>query len=159
MQIYIADYSVDGPATSHANFHFLKIFVSATTSDVFMTMADWVRQSGIDPKVDLLLQIDIEGHEHETFLSIPDELMQRFRITVLEFHCPHQLWSLPFFRLASSAFRKILQNHACVHLSPNNCLNSIYMQGIDIPRVVEFTFLRRDRFSQSAFSHEFPPSA
>jgi hypothetical protein len=156
MQVYMADYSVDGPATAHPNFHFQKKFVGATTSDVFMTMADWIRESGVDPSDELLLQIDIEGHEYETFLSMPDDLMRRFRIIVVEFHRLHQLWSLPFFRLASSAFRKILQTHACVHLHPNNCRSSVYMQGIDIPRVMEFTFLRRDRFTQSGFATRFP---
>ncbi|HNG54941.1 MAG TPA: hypothetical protein PLR85_16265, partial [Nitrospira sp.] len=52
MQIYLADYSVDGPATQHPNFHFKKKFVGATTSEIFMTMADWVAQSGIPQEAD-----------------------------------------------------------------------------------------------------------
>ena len=150
MQVYLADHSVEGPATSHPGFHFRKKFVGATTSEVFMTMADWVRQSGVDPAADLLLQIDIEGYEYETFLSMPDELLRRFRIIVVEFHRLHHLWSQPFYRLASSAFRKILQSHSCVHLHPNNCRGGLAMQGLEIPRVMEFTFLRNDRFSRSS---------
>lgn len=156
MKIFLADYSVDGPATEHPNFHFQKKFIGATSSEIFMTMADWVAHSGIDASADLLLQVDIEGYEYETFLSMPDDLMRRFRIIVVEFHRLHQLWSQPFFRMGASAFRKILQTHACVHLHPNNCRSSIYLQGIDIPRVMEFTFLRRDRIRQSCFSGDFP---
>ncbi len=156
MSVYLADHSVGGPATKHGAFHFTKKFVGATTSDVFMTMDHWVRQAGVDPSGDLLLQMDIEGYEYETILSMPDELLTRCRVIVIEFHRLHQLWSLPFFRLASTAFRKLLQTHACVHLHPNNCRSSIHLQGMDIPRVMEFTFLRRDRFSQSSFATRFP---
>jgi hypothetical protein len=156
MQVFMADHSVDGPATSHENFHFAKKFIGATTSEVFMTMQDWISQTDIDPQSDLLLQIDIEGYEYETFLSMPDALMQRFRIIVVEFHRLHHLWSQPYFRLASSAFRKILQTHSCVHLHPNNCRSSFYFQGIEIPRVMEFTFLRNDRFNRSSRANTFP---
>lgn len=156
MQVFMADHSVDGPATSHENFHFAKKFIGATTSEVFMTMHDWISQTDIDPQSDLLLQIDIEGYEYETFLSMPDALMKRFRIIVVEFHRLHHLWSQPFHRLASSAFRKILQTHSCVHLHPNNCRSSIYFQDIEMPRVMEFTFLRNDRFSRSERARAFP---
>lgn len=156
MQVHLADYSVNGPAVEHDNFHFRKKFVGATRSEQFMTMADWVGQAGVDPAADLLLQMDIEGYEYETFLSMPDELLARYRVIVVEFHRLHQLWSRPFFRLASSALRKLLQTHACVHLHPNNCRSSIYLRGIDIPRVMEFTFLRRDRFTQNGPTDTYP---
>lgn len=86
MKVFLADYSVDGPATLHGNFHFTKKFVGATTSDCFMTIADWVRYSAISADSDLLLQMDIEGYEYETLLSMPDDLLKRFRIMVVEFH-------------------------------------------------------------------------
>lgn len=156
MKVYLADHSVDGPASEHSAFHFTKKFVGATTSDTYMTMAHWVRQTGVDASGDLMLQMDIEGHEYETILSAPDELLGRCRVIVIEFHRLHQLWSLPFFRVAGASFRKLLQTHACVHLHPNNCRSSIYLQGLEIPRVMEFTFLRRDRISRSSFATRFP---
>jgi hypothetical protein len=156
MKVFLADYSVDGPASTHENFSFIKKFVGATTSDHFMTISDWVRNSPVSETSDLLLQIDIEGYEYETFLSMPDDLLKRFRIIVVEFHRLHHLWSAPFYRLASSAFAKILQTHSCVHLHPNNCRGSFYMQGLEIPKVMEFTFLRNDRFDSDSYADTFP---
>lgn len=156
MHVFMADYSVDGPATSHKNFNFTKKFVGATTSDNFMTLSDWVKQSPVGSNSDLLLQMDIEGYEYETLLSIPDDLMKRFRIIIVEFHRLHHLWSKPFYRLASSTFAKLLQTHSCVHLHPNNCRSSFYMQDIEIPRVMEFTFLRNDRFNEHTYTDKFP---
>lgn len=55
MQVFLADWSVDGPATRHEHFHFTKKFVGATTSERFMTVADWVKHASIAPDSDLLL--------------------------------------------------------------------------------------------------------
>ena len=156
MQVFLADKSVDGPATHHNNFVFTKKYVGATTSDDFMTIDNWVSSSLTKSGSDLLLQIDIEGYEYESFLCMSDSLLNRFRIIVVEFHDLDLLWSQPFFRLASPAFEKILQNHICVHIHPNNCCGSILKYNLEIPRVMEFTFIRKDRIKKLSLTNVFP---
>jgi hypothetical protein len=145
MRVFMADHSVNAPAEHHENFHFIKKFVGGTTFGKYITLDDWVRETLPNGASDLMLQMDIEGQEYETLFSISDKLMRRFRIIAIEFHNLDQFWNLPFFQIASRAFEKILQTHACVHLHPNNCCGSIKKDGIEIPRIMEFTFLRRDR--------------
>jgi hypothetical protein len=156
MQVFLADRSVDGPAESHERFRFVRKFVGVTTDENFMTLDDWVAGALPDRFSDLLLQIDIEGFEYETFLATSDALMRRFRIIVGEFHYLDQLWNKPFFRMASRAFEKILQTHVCVHIHPNNCCGSLERWGLHLPRIAEFTFLRRDRTAGKDFATAFP---
>lgn len=156
MKVFLADKSVDAPAIKNEQFYFTKKFVGVTTNDDFMTLDNWVTSSLPEKNTDLLLQIDIEGYEYEVFLSTSDALMQRFRIIVAEFHSLHLLWSWPFFQLAGRAFEKILQTHSCVHIHPNNYEPHIKMNGLDIPRVMEFTFLRNDRIENSSYQKIFP---
>jgi hypothetical protein len=156
MQVFLADKSVDGPAISHKNFRFIKQYVGAIPSDGFTTMDAWVTSSLPNSRSDLLLQIDIEGYEYETFLSMPDELMRRFRIIVAEFHSLHWLWSEPFFKMGSRVFERILQTHTCVHIHPNNMLECLRIDGLEIPRLMEFTFLRSDRVKTSSYADRFP---
>jgi hypothetical protein len=156
MQVFLADKSVDGPAVPHDRFRFTKKYVGATTSDDFMTMDDWVNSSLPGSQSDLILQMDTEGYEYETFLRMSDSMMKRFRIMVAEFHWLDMLWSRPFFRVASSAFERILQSHACVHLHPNNSSGCLVKRHLTIPRSMEFTFLRRDRVGNPAFACSFP---
>lgn len=156
MQIYMADKSVDAPATSHENFHFIQKYIGATTFEDFITMDDWVGSSLKETQSDLLLQIDIEGYEYETFLSMSDALLQRSRIIAVEFHTLSMLWSRPFFKIASRAFEKVLQYHSCVHLHPNNLCGSFALDGLEIPRVMEFTFFRKDRIVESEDPVSFP---
>ena len=148
MKVFLADKSVDRPAVEHKLISFTKQFVGATSSDDFMTLDSWVNLALPEGNSDLLLQIDIEGYEYEVFLSTSEALMQRFRIIVAEFHQLDQLWNRPFFNLARRAFDKILQNHTCVHIHPNNCCGSLQRAGIDIPKVMELHYLR-DIYSSS----------
>ncbi len=156
MKVFLADKSVAGPSVEHEKFSFIKKFVGATTSDDFMTIDDWVETSLPGTTSDLLLQIDIENYEYETFLSLSRTTMKRFRIITGEFHQLDVLWSRPFFELASSAYAKILQTHTCVHIHPNNFMGSLKKNGLEIPRVVEITFLRNDRVKSRSFATEFP---
>ncbi|MCX7048309.1 MAG: hypothetical protein NTX50_22845 [Candidatus Sumerlaeota bacterium] len=156
MQVFLADKSVDKPAVPHDRFCFTKKYVGATTSDSFMTMDDWVDSSLPRSHSDLLLQIDIEGYEYETFLSMSNSLLLRFRIIVAEFHRLGYLWSQPFFNLASPVFEKILQKHTCIHIHPNNGDGHVIKYGIDIPNSMEFTFLRSERARHPSFATVFP---
>jgi len=158
MKVFMADKSVEQPAESHELFYFTKKHVGVTTSDDFMTVDDWVASSLPGSQTDLMLQIDIEGYEYETFMGISDSLLRRFRIIVAEFHNLHQFWNRPFFQLASRAFEKILQTHTCIHIHPNNCCGPLNREGLSIPRTAEFTFLRNDRICNPSYTNVCPHS-
>ncbi|MDO9094865.1 MAG: FkbM family methyltransferase [Rubrivivax sp.] len=156
MKVFMADGSVDGPAQSHPSFHFDKRFIGAVTNETFMTIDRWVGYTGVSRESDLLLQIDIEGHEYAALLATSDALMKRFRVIVGEFHLLNQLWNEPFFALASSTFEKILQTHTCVHVHPNNDMDVFDRWGLAIPPLLEITFLRKDRVIDARPAQTFP---
>jgi hypothetical protein len=156
IKVFMADRSVDQPAAMHELFHFTKKYVGVTTNEDFMTIDNWVSLSMPGSKSDLILQIDIEGYEYENILAMSDSLMNRYRIIVAEFHDLDQLWSYPFFRLASRALDKILQTHSCVHIHPNNIQPPLKKQGLSIPPSLEFTFLRNDRLTDRTYANIFP---
>jgi len=156
MKVFMADKSVDQAPEANEKFFFTKKYIGCTTNDDFMTMDDWVAASVPESQSDLLLQIDIEGYEYETFLCMSEALLRRFRVIVAEVHLLDLLWSRHFFRLASGAFGKILQSHTCVHIHPNNCDAPITKGGLEIPPVMEFTFLRNDRVVNPVPARVFP---
>ena len=100
---------------------------------------------------DLILQMDIEGAEYEVLKHTSTDLLQRFRIMVIEFH--HlQLLNPRMVKL----FKKILRSHHCVHLHPNNSKPLFQMRDLWVPPVMEFTFYRKDRISGQVFRSDFP---
>lgn len=155
MRIFMADASVPGPPVADASLAFLPKYLGAASDATTVTLDAWVAGSDA-PAGDLLLQMDIEGHEYATLLATSPALLDRFRILVIEFHDLVHLFNRPFFGLARAAFRKLLSNHACVHLHPNNCCGQDTIAGIAIPRVMEFTFLRRDRIIPGGVTERSP---
>jgi hypothetical protein len=105
---------------------------------------------------DLLLQMDIEGGEYDTLMNAPTSLLAQFRIMVVEFHYLHELFNQRHFDFASRLFRKISQTHSVVHIHPNNCCGSVRADGLEIPRIAEFTFHRNDRIKEKAYRRTFP---
>jgi hypothetical protein len=154
--VFLADASVDGPAASHPRFAFDKKFVGCLSDERYITLDDWHAAKLGDDDAELLLQMDIEGAEYETLLAASPKLLGRFRIMIVEFHGLPQLWNEPFFGVVSRLFAKLLTTHAVVHIHPNNCCGSVKSAGIEIPRIAEFTFLRRDRLRSTAYRTTFP---
>ncbi|WP_417730318.1 FkbM family methyltransferase [Rosistilla oblonga] len=157
MRVYLADASVDRPAETDDHFFFTKKFIGAVDSSEFMTMDTWVQQTMGESGNNMLLQMDIEGFEYESILSMSNQLLQRFRIIVIEFHDMHQMWNkLAFESAIRPTFQKLLANHLCVHSHPNNNRPIFHHAGIGIPPLIEMTFLRRDSAEGALPATQFP---
>lgn len=124
-----------------------------------ISLAQWVSQHAPDPKDDLMLQMDIEGAEYRNLLTSSDELLARFRIIVIELHDLEAFRSEDLLtKEVAPLLEKLNRNHSCVHAHPNNCRGDFLDQetGLNIPFVIELTYLRRDRFQGHAAEH-IPP--
>ena len=154
MKVFLADASIDAPALTHPLFHFSKKFIGRETKGDFITLKEWVAASlGADDEKDrdLILQMDIEGFEWEVLDHIEAELLNRFRIIVIEFHGMHQ-----FDFRKKRVFQKLLKSHACVHIHPNNSSPLRRLMNIEVPALMEFTFFRRDRIKTAEQRFDFP---
>ncbi len=156
MKVFLADKSVEAPAETNPEFSFIKRYVGAFCSKDFITLDAWVSESMASETSDLLLQMDIEGFEYEVILNTSAALQSRFRIIVIEFHHLTELWNSSYFGLISRAFEKLLQTHVCVHMHPNNYAQPYLKDDIEIPPLMEMTFLRKDRVEQSSNVLTFP---
>lgn len=158
VDVYMADASVPGPPEDHPRFHFQKKFIGSTVVDDFITLDSQAKSTPQwEQEGDFFLQMDIEGHEYITLHSISDELLKRFRIIVIEFHDLEWLCNRrDAFEWMAPAFRKLLKDHDVVHIHPNNANECVHSGDISIPKVMEFTFYRRDRYEKGDVALTFP---
>ena len=80
------------------------------------------------------------------------ETLNRFRIILIEFHqLPKLISNSEYEEYLEPVLRKLNLTHTCVHAHPNNCCGDVLDRstGMNIPRVIEITFLRNDRFEVS----------
>jgi len=156
LKVFLADLSVENPSVIHPNFFFIKKFLGSFNSNYYLTLDSWINNSEIDSSSDLILQMDIEGYEYESIFSISDKNLNRFRIIVIEFHDLNRLIEPYFFCQFSRVIEKLLQNHSVVHIHPNNYFPTIQMGELEVPPIMEFTFLRNDRFYSREKRFDFP---
>ncbi len=153
---FLADYSVDSPPITRNEFTFDKKFLGAANHDEYFTLAAWKDKYLKDYDREIIMQMDIEGCEYEVILSTPDELLMQFRIIIIEFHFLDKVFDRFAFRTISSCFNKLLQYFHVVHIHPNNCCGSVRRGGVVVPRVIEFTFLNKNRVNSSNAQVVFP---
>lgn len=152
---FMADRSVDGPPTANPRFHFEKTFLGPVDDEAHMTLEHWMRRCA-PPVGDLILQMDIEGAEYGVIVDTALETLRRFRILVVEFHDMHALLERHGFGLIHLCFTKLLKAFTVVHAHPNNCCPVTRFGRLEIPQVMEFTFLRSDRVLRAVPAEAFP---
>jgi len=156
MNVYLADGSVESAAINHKKFHFTKKFIGNYSKENILSLEDWIA-SGTKNTGDLLLQMDIEGWEYETLLGISLERLRQFRILIIEFHRMEDIVLRPVYDLLITLFQKLSHHHQCVHIHPNNYhpkMKRAY--GMRFPSLLEFTYLRRDRFQTAEYVDQMP---
>ncbi len=109
---------------------------------------------------DLILQMDIEGGEYGIVLALPEETLARFRMVVLEVHrLGSALNPLVLEQVIAPFFERLTRQFTCVHAHPNNACGEVRIAGSDwnLPEMMEFTFLRNDRFAACPPERRHPP--
>lgn len=153
---FLADYSVEAPPIIRPEFVFDRKYLGAVDRDQFFTLASWKNKYLGEYRRDLILQMDIEGFEYEVILSTPSDLLDQFRIIVIEFHELDRLFDPLVFNLFSSCFNKLLELFYVAHLHPNNCAEVVRRGEIEIPRIMEFTFFNKRRVAETQPQSQFP---
>ena len=155
IECWLADASVPGLPITHSLFHFDKKFVGVVDDEQTTTLDRWV--GGYAPaEGDLLLQMDIEGAEWPVLINVSDAVLDRIRILVLELHSMHHLLDDFAFPFMTAMLDRLLRRFHVVHVHPNNDKPPIEVGGLSIPRIMEITFLRRDRAEATGYATAFP---
>jgi hypothetical protein len=153
---HLADASIDAPPDDLEVASFTKKYLDGVNTEGYITLSDWMFSNSYSGD-DLILQMDIEGAEYVTILSIPSEVLCNFRIMAIEIHDVQNWFNNPLaWDIVQTFFHKLLQDFHVVHNHPNNNCQFIDIDGFLMPTVFELTFLRKDRSPATGFCTEFP---
>lgn len=153
---YLADFSVAGPPAGCEHMRFERKFLGTSESEEYTTLGAWVARHPEAATGDLILQMDIEGAEYDVIANVAPSLLERFRIVIVEFHYLECL-AQPFAHARmAAAFRKLDHSFVPVHVHPNNYAGIAVIAGLRMPRMLEITYLRRDRCRRLVPRRDFP---
>lgn len=152
IQCFLADFSVDGPATENTLFKFRKKYISNKKDPCCISMQEWISESHIPciSSLDSILSVDIEGSEIELFLTNDMSIFKGFRFIVMELHYLERITHKPFYDLYYLTLQKLLSHFTPCHLHPNNCSKPVKRFGITIPPTLEITLINNNRIAKHA---------
>jgi len=156
IKCFLADFSVDGPPSKNKLFDFEKKYLGTFNSENTFTLDFWLKSKIGSSNSDLILQMNIEGDEYAILSDIDANLLKKFRIIVLEFHYLDSMLDTLGFEIVRLSFLKILRDFEIVHIHPNNCSYPVSFHDLEIPPVLEVTFLRKDRIKNKKNNKRFP---
>lgn len=156
--IYLADASVEAPPVEIPGSEFLRCHLGPITRERSITLGDWVAEYAPADETDgdLMLQMDIEGHEYAVLAATPDEVLKRFRIITIEMHRAPSFENPGFYDRVVGVLHRLHRHFLPVHVHPNNCCGLPDVCGVAMPRVFEVTYLRRDRVSNPRPERDLP---
>jgi len=142
IEIFQYDHTLSSPPSSHPKFHFQAIGVARNTSEdgrfrSLTTMVSEIPEAG-----DLILKMDVEGAEWSALSSNLKNILERFSQMVIEVHWPFSGTSRAKLRRLRT-LRKLNKTHRVVHLHANNYGDVASLEGVNIPNVIEITYLRK----------------
>ena len=146
---YLLDYSINKLPLENELFTFEKKYLDIKNDEKNININTWIKKnSEYEKKEEFILQMDIEGAEYQVLLDLEENLLQKFRIMIIEFHSLNNLLHPDGFKQIKAVFDKILEHFYIVHIHPNNVLEPLNYLGLELPRLLEISFLRKDRLNK-----------
>ncbi|HBK09236.1 MAG TPA: hypothetical protein DDZ81_25820 [Acetobacteraceae bacterium] len=158
VDIYQYDHTVADTPVSHPRFRHFRVGITHDDSlgPNLKRLDTILRQNGHAQRHDMVLKIDIEGHEWDALESLDDKTLGQFRQIVAEFH-GLQLLDMPLFRQrAHRLFSRLREQFEVIHVHGNNFSGTRDLDGIPVPDCIEISFVRKDQYSFAPSVELFP---
>ena len=107
-------------------------------------------------KSDLIMQMDIEGDEYQTLLSLKEDNLKKIRIMILELHNLREIKNIFFYKIVKTVLEKLNKYFYVCHIHPNNTCGLNIISKIPVPNAIEVTLIRKDRVKKLKFNKSFP---
>jgi len=156
-ECWVYDHTINGITNKPDHIHFFKQGVSDKTTHELDTIDNQVARNGHTDKCqNMFAQIDIEGCEWD-ILTCSNEI-KKFSQVLIEYH----MWNPGF---VFNNFDKILKtlkfmntHFVCVHIHGNNSQAMAPWLDINLPGILECTYVRKDLISNKEIDTQKYPT-
>jgi len=135
-------YAFDGTVNDLPNFH-PKIHFIKKNIGPFENKKNTNLHKFISEHKNIFLKMDIEGAEYDWIDNLPEHLLKNMKQMVIEFHATNKWGIWDDYKV--KCLNKINKTHYLVHAHGNNNKTFDKINNINIPQVIECTYLRKDR--------------
>lgn len=141
------DHTIEDTPSNHPRIQWHKVGIAGENSASNPQMISLKRavRTYMEPRVDKLLLMDVEGAEWNVFHDDSDALND-FVILAVELHGLEMAFDSRHVGYIMKALRNMLGNHKVVSVAVNNAAPILTIAGVKVPTVIEVTLVRHDRF-------------
>ena len=154
VDIYQYDHTVAETPVSHPRFQHFRIGIAHddSLSPDLNRLDTILGRNGHAQRRDMVLKVDIEGHEWAALEVLDDAVFGQFRQIVLELHGMQLLDMETFRQRAHRLLSRLRQQFEVIHVHGNNFSGMAAPLGLGVPDCIEVTLVRTDlyRFVPSA---------
>jgi hypothetical protein len=156
--VYQYDHTVACPPTAHPRcLHFRTgITHDSSLAPDFKRIDALLEENGHSNREDMVLKIDIEGHEWDSLDALDPAIFDKFRQIAAEFHGLRMLNVDSFRQRAHRVLSKLRRTHEVIHVHGNNFGGMVVVEGIPIADCLELTLVNRRHYSFALASEIFP---
>ena len=135
------DHTIEKIKESNSKFHWKKIGLTGKKeiNTNLKTLKDLIKENGHTQEKDMILKIDIEGYEWDSFLYMNLNILRQFKYIIVEFH-----FSDKYKSIYSKILKKLNKTHQILHLHCNNCGQFINFDGYSICDSLEVSYVIRE---------------
>ncbi len=143
--VYQYDHTIGRLPQTCDKFHFHRLGISANdeAEQKTMSLPSLLKANGHMNADRMILKMDVEGAEWEVLENLPQDILKRFGLLVMEMHDFHMEHKIKKY---TEIVKKLNLTHQLVHLHANNCGDSWYCGDIVFTHAVEVTYVRKDLF-------------
>ncbi len=159
-EVYMFDHTIDGINRINDKMRWFKQGASGITRNAenLYSVDDHLKMHNIEGN-DLLLKMDIEGHEYDVLNAVPESIFSRFEQIVIEIHNLAHLNDEAFRNHFVSLFRKLNNQFTLFHVHANNydgpdCFHIV--GGVPVPNLLELSYVRTNAVNRRRSETLYP---
>lgn len=156
--IFQYDHTVESVPAAHTNFRWFKTGIThdeALQPDM-RRLDTLIQENGHADLSNMILKIDIEGHEWDCLDVLDPAVFDQFQQIVAEFHGLRMLNLDSFRARAHRVFSSIRRSHEVIHVHGNNFGGMSIVHGIPIADCIELSFVNRRYHAFGPCTEVFP---
>jgi len=147
IDVFMYDHTIERLPKENPRFHFFKTGVTGFEGgENLKTLEELIAANHHQESRNMILKMDVEGHEWDVFRQLPSSNINQFRQIVLEFHQLTPFGSESSYNRIVEVLGKINQTHQAVHIHGNNWSVPVWIGGLVLPDFLEVTYVRRADF-------------
>ena len=147
IDVYMYDHTINRLPYKNKKFHWLKKGLGAknTRKKNLMTLMEMLEQNGHLKEKNMLLKIDVEGSEWETFNELPEEFLKKFKYIIGEFHSfKKNILKNEKSKIILSVLNKLNKTHQVFHKHCHSTIEAFVLGEYYFCNNIELSFIKRE---------------